>query len=49
MFMSDVRTKSLSCVASGLLAIRVSCCLSKETSTLRHRASHWVGPTSAMT
>jgi hypothetical protein len=48
-FTSSVRTKFISSVASGLLVIRVSCCLSKEESTKRHRVSHCVGPTSSMT
>jgi hypothetical protein len=41
--------KIISSVASGLLAIRVSPCLSKEASTKRHCVSHCVGPTSSMT
>jgi hypothetical protein len=47
-FMSPVRIKFISLVASGFLAISVSYCLSKEASTALHHVSHWVGPTGAI-
>jgi hypothetical protein len=46
--MSPVRIKFIFLVASGLLGISVSHCLSNEASTALHRVSHWVGPTGAI-